>query len=189
MKHSLERKQVRGAIVFGASLAAVIISGAAAAQTAAAPAQAAAAADAAASTSEIVVTAQFRSQRLQDVPLAITAVNSAMLEARSQTNIAEVAKQAPSVVIIPGGGAFGPSIGASIRGVGQFDFNPAYEPGVGLYIDDVYYATLTGGLFDLLDLARHAGRPQFGRRRDQALFQEGRRQRGRLYRCELWCPP
>src|SRR5204863_66412 len=47
-----------------------------------------------------------------------------------------------------------PSIGASIRGVGQFDFNPAYEPGVGLYIDDVYYATLTGGVFDLLDLDR-----------------------------------
>ena len=108
----------------------------------------------AANGGEIVVTAQFRSQRLQDVPLAITAVNSALLEARSQTNIADVAKQTPSVVLIPGGGAFGPSITAFIRGVGQGDFNPAYEPGVGLYIDDVYYATLTGGVFDLLDLDR-----------------------------------
>ncbi len=103
---------------------------------------------------DIVVTAQFRGQRLQDVPLAITAVSSEMLAARSQTNIAQVAKQSPSVIIIPGGGAFGPSIGTAIRGVGQFDFNPAYEPGVGMYIDDVYYATLTGSLFDLLDLDR-----------------------------------
>jgi iron complex outermembrane receptor protein len=103
---------------------------------------------------EIVVTAQFREQNLQDTPLAITAVSGAMMEARSQTNIAQVAVQAPSVTLKPQGTAFGPSIGASIRGVGQFDFNPALEPGVGLYIDDVYYATLTGSLFDLLDLER-----------------------------------
>jgi iron complex outermembrane receptor protein len=103
---------------------------------------------------EIVVTAQFREQNLQDTPIAITAVSGAMLEARSQTNIAQVANQAPSVTLKPQGAAFGPSMGASIRGVGQFDFNPALEPGVGLYIDDVYYATLTGALFDLLDLER-----------------------------------
>ncbi|MBB5734089.1 iron complex outermembrane receptor protein [Altererythrobacter atlanticus] len=103
---------------------------------------------------EIVVTAQFREQNLQDTPLAITAVSSDMLEARSQTNVAEVAAQAPSVSLKPQGSSYGPSIAASIRGVGQYDFNPALEPGVGLYIDDVYYATLTGSLFDLLDLDR-----------------------------------
>jgi len=103
---------------------------------------------------EIIVTAQYRAQNLQDTPLSITAVNSEMLTARSQTNITQVANQAPNVTLIPAGAVFGPAIGASIRGVGQFDFNPAYEPGVGLYIDDVYYATLTGGVFDLLDLDR-----------------------------------
>jgi len=103
---------------------------------------------------EIVVTAQFREQNLQDTPLAITAISGAMMEARSQTNIAQVMDQAPSVTLRPQGTAFGPSIAASIRGVGQIDFNPALEPGVGLYIDDVYYATLTGALFDLLDLDR-----------------------------------
>ena len=102
----------------------------------------------------IFVTAQFREQNVQDTPLAITAVTGEMLDARSQTNIAQVANQAPSVTLKPQGAAFGPSMGASIRGVGQFDFNPALEPGVGLYIDDVYYATLTGALFDLLDLDR-----------------------------------
>jgi iron complex outermembrane receptor protein len=103
---------------------------------------------------EIVVTAQFREQRLQDTPLAITAVNAEMLEARSQTNISEITAQAPSVTLKPQGTAFGPSLGASIRGVGQYDFNPALEPGVGLYVDDVYYATLTGAIFDLLDVDR-----------------------------------
>lgn len=105
-------------------------------------------------TGEIVVTAQFRAQNLQDTPLAITAVNSQMLEARSQTDITQVAAQAPSVTLKPQGAAYGPSIAANIRGVGQYDFNPALEPGVGLYIDDVYYATLTGAMFDLLDLER-----------------------------------
>ena len=110
--------------------------------------------NAVAERNEIIVTAQFREQALQDTPIAITAVNAEMLQARSQTNISEVTAQAPNVTLRPQGAAFGPSLGASIRGVGQFDFNPALEPGVGLYVDDVYYATLTGAIFDLLDLER-----------------------------------
>ena len=51
---------------------------------------------------EIVVTAQFREQRLQDTPLAISAVNAEMLEARSQTSVEQVAAQAPNVTLIPG---------------------------------------------------------------------------------------
>jgi iron complex outermembrane receptor protein len=111
-------------------------------------------ADSGGGAEQIIVTAQFREQNLQDTPLAITAVSSAMLEARSQTNVQDVANQAPSVTLKPQGATFGPSLGASIRGVGQFDFNPALEPGVGLYVDDVYFATLTGSILDLLDLDR-----------------------------------
>ncbi|MEP7243465.1 MAG: TonB-dependent receptor, partial [Gammaproteobacteria bacterium] len=103
---------------------------------------------------EVTVTAQFREQSVQDTPLSITAISGAILESRSQTNLSEVANQAPNVTLKPQGAAFGPSLGASIRGVGQFDFNPALEPGVGLYVDDVYYATLTGSILDLLDLDR-----------------------------------
>lgn len=102
----------------------------------------------------ILVTAQFREQNLQDTPIAITAMSAEMLEARSQTSIQDVANQAPSVTLKPQGAAFGPALGANIRGVGQFDFNPAVEPGVGFYVDDVYYATLTGSILDLLDLSR-----------------------------------
>ncbi len=103
---------------------------------------------------DIVVTAQFREQNLQDTPIAITAVSAEMIEARSATNLADVAKTAPSVVLRPSSAAFGNSISASIRGLGQGDFNPALEPGVGLYIDDVYYPRLTGANFDLLDVER-----------------------------------
>jgi iron complex outermembrane receptor protein len=103
---------------------------------------------------EVVVTAQFRQQRLQDAPIAITAVNAAMLEARGDAALVDVTNQAPNVNLRETGGAFGPGMSAYIRGVGQADFDPALEPGVGIYIDDVYYPSLTGANFDLLDLDR-----------------------------------
>src|SRR5262245_31132409 len=103
---------------------------------------------------EVVVTAQFRAQPLQDTPIAITEVTSDMIESRSQTALASLANQAPNVNLRETGGAFGPGMSASIRGVGQADFNPALEPGVGVYIDDVYYASLTGANFDLVDVDR-----------------------------------
>jgi iron complex outermembrane receptor protein len=77
-----------------------------------------------------------------------------MLEARSQTNVTEIASQAPSVTLKQQGAGWGPSIAAYIRGIGTYDFNPALEPGVGLYVDDVYFSTLTGSMLDLLDLDR-----------------------------------
>lgn len=102
----------------------------------------------------IVVTAQFREQSVQDTPLAITAISSEMLEARSQTSVTDIAGQAPSVKLKSGGGVFGPSLQAYIRGIGQYDNNLGYEPGVGLYVDDVYFSTLSGSVLDLLDLER-----------------------------------
>ncbi len=103
---------------------------------------------------EVVVTAQFREQSLQTTPLAITAVNGQMLDQRSQTNLFQVANEAPNVTLKPAGAAFGSAMVAFIRGVGQTDFNFSQEPGVGIYVDDVYYATLTGSLLDLLDVDR-----------------------------------
>lgn len=139
--------------------ATLTLTGSLLALAAAAPAMAqgedkAAAAEASSAIGDIIVTAQFREQNLQDTPIAITAVNAEMLEARSQTDISKVADQAPNVTLKQSAAAFGPAMGASIRGIGQYDFNPAVEPGVGMYVDDVYYATLTGSMFDLLDLDR-----------------------------------
>lgn len=103
---------------------------------------------------EIVVTAQFREQNLQDTPIAITAVNAAMLEARGQVTIDQVAAQAPNVTLAPQGQQNGAGMVAFIRGVGQIDFNYALEPGVGIYVDDVYIPSLSASMLELLDLDR-----------------------------------
>ena len=103
---------------------------------------------------EIVVTAQFRAQNLQETPIAITAVNAEMLDARGQTNIAQVAAQAPNVSLRPQPQNGGSGLIAFIRGVGQVDFNYALDPGVGVYIDDVYIPTLSSSLLELIDLDR-----------------------------------
>ncbi len=104
--------------------------------------------------SDIVVTAQYRAQNLQDTPLSITAIDAAALYARGQTKLDDISSQAPNVTLKPGAAGFGPSLAASIRGIGQYDFNPALEPGVGIYVDDVYLPTLTGAQLDLLDVER-----------------------------------
>jgi iron complex outermembrane receptor protein len=103
---------------------------------------------------EVIVTAQFQSQNVQQTPLAITAVNAQALAERGQTSLTELSQDAPSVQLQQTSAAFGPSMSAYIRGIGQSDLDPALEPGVGVYIDDVYFGTLTGSLFDLLDLDR-----------------------------------
>ena len=53
----------------------------------------------AASTGDIVVTAQFREQKLQDTPISITAVDAALLESRNQTDLSQIAAQAPNVTL------------------------------------------------------------------------------------------
>ncbi|MCB5426493.1 TonB-dependent receptor [Altererythrobacter sp. CC-YST694] len=104
---------------------------------------------------EIVVTAQFKSQNIQETPLAITAVDSTLMEARSQTNVQDVAQRAPSVSFTAGGqGGGAQTAAANIRGIGQSDFQFPNEPGVGIYIDDVYYGISFASAFDLVDLDR-----------------------------------
>jgi iron complex outermembrane receptor protein len=104
---------------------------------------------------EIVVTAEFREKAIQDTPLAITAFNAEMMEVRNQVTLDQVAWQAPNVSLRPNNSGMGSSLVASIRGIGsQTDFNPSVEPGVAIYVDDVYYSTITGNILELLDLER-----------------------------------
>ncbi|HEY0339516.1 MAG TPA: TonB-dependent receptor, partial [Steroidobacteraceae bacterium] len=77
-----------------------------------------------------------------------------MLRERSQTDVAQVAERAPGVNLTTGGLGGAQTTTISIRGVGQTDFDLGLEPGVGMYIDDVYYGTLYGSLLDLVDLDR-----------------------------------
>ena len=67
---------------------------------------------------EVTVTAQFRAQSVQTTPLSITAISGDLLQSRNQTNLSEITNQAPNVTLKPQGAAYGPAMGASIRGVG-----------------------------------------------------------------------
>jgi iron complex outermembrane receptor protein len=126
-------------------LAATAVTG----QAAAAPAS-----TAADTLTEIIVTAEYRETKLQDTPIAITALTSEMIEQQGATKLSDILTSAPSVAFRQQSAAFGESVTAFIRGFGQADFDPAFEPGVGLYIDDVYYPRLTGANFDLMDVER-----------------------------------
>ncbi|RKF21845.1 TonB-dependent receptor [Altericroceibacterium spongiae] len=103
---------------------------------------------------EIVVTAQFREQNLQETPIAITAVDAGTLEARSQESVADLGNYAPNVSLSQASSIQGNAVAAFIRGVGQSDSSFALEPGVGIYIDDIYYGTTFGAVMDLTDLER-----------------------------------
>jgi iron complex outermembrane recepter protein len=102
--------------------------------------------------SEVVVTARFKSENLQTAPIAITAISADQIDARGYVNVADVARAAPNVNIEQAGSGFGKSAFVSIRGIGQNDFKYTFEPGVGFYIDDVYFGTVFGSVFDLTDI-------------------------------------
>jgi iron complex outermembrane recepter protein len=103
---------------------------------------------------EIIVTARFRSENLQDTPLAITAITGDELEARGLTNIEDLGLAIPNSNIRESGNMWGPTSAVGMRGVNTMEFIYTSEPGVGIYVDDVYHGTLTGSNIDLLDLER-----------------------------------
>lgn len=102
---------------------------------------------------EIVVTAQFRAQNVQETPIAITAMDAEMLERRGIESVTDMAASAPNVMLKESYGIYSGTT-AYIRGIGQFDSQIAIEPGVSIYLDDVYHATMVGSNYSLLDLER-----------------------------------
>ncbi|MGE0115060.1 MAG: TonB-dependent receptor [Steroidobacteraceae bacterium] len=102
---------------------------------------------------EIVVTAQFRAENVQDTPIAITAMDAATLERRGIESVTDMAASAPNVQLKESYGIYSGTT-AYIRGIGQFDSQIAIEPGVAIYLDDVYHATMVGSNYSLLDLDR-----------------------------------
>src|SRR3569833_1852686 len=103
---------------------------------------------------EIVVTAQFREQGLQSTPVAITAVTGSQLEQKTLSSVTDLNGLAPNLTVTKGTNTNGPSAQLFVRGVGQSDGHPGLEPGVGLYVDDVYRGLLLGTDLDLTDLDR-----------------------------------
>jgi iron complex outermembrane receptor protein len=101
---------------------------------------------------EVTVTARYVREDLQKTPIAITSLSAEQLEARGADNITSIAAEAPDVTLMTGGSTYGKSAQAFIRGVGQINFNLAFEPAVGFYVDDVYRGAVFGSLFELDDV-------------------------------------
>src|SRR5687768_6774875 len=103
---------------------------------------------------EIVVTARFREENLQQTPLAITAFTGEFLEARGSTSTLDLDAFVPNAVIAPLGAGWGSTAAAFIRGIGLGDNSLSFEPGVPIYIDNVYHGRPQGAVMDLLDVER-----------------------------------
>lgn len=115
---------------------------------------AAPAADSGDSLQEVTVTARYKTESIQQAPLSITALSGSEITDRGYSNISQVGATAPNVNLESAPAGFGKSVFATIRGVGQNDFKFTLEPGVGFYVDDVYFATTFGSLFTLGDIDR-----------------------------------
>jgi iron complex outermembrane receptor protein len=102
---------------------------------------------------EIVVTARRRAENLQDVPVAVTAISAATLEQQAVTSLGDLNSFVPNMKI-SSDRATSSTINVYIRGVGQSDPLWGFEPGVGVYIDDVYLARPQAALLDVYDVDR-----------------------------------
>lgn len=105
------------------------------------------------SLEDIVVTAQKRSERLQDTPLAVSAVTAATIEQRGIADVGALSAIAPNLVIsqTPASSTT-PAI--FIRGIGDAEPLLTVDSPNGLYVDGVVIGRSTGAMFDLVDLER-----------------------------------
>jgi iron complex outermembrane receptor protein len=102
---------------------------------------------------EIIVTATRRAERLQDVPVSVSAFNAEDLAARSVATVGDILQYSPNVAR-SSGPAGGQDAYFFIRGVGQIDNSIVLDPGVGVYVDGVYLGRVQGSSIDLVDIER-----------------------------------
>ena len=105
---------------------------------------------------DIVVTARRREESLQEVPISVTAMTGAQLEARQIYAMDQLSAAVPNLEFDKAA----PSSGSSsvgqifIRGIGQADYTPVTDPGVALYVDGIYIGRSPGNVLDLVDIER-----------------------------------
>src|SRR3569832_643970 len=101
---------------------------------------------------DIVVTAQKRTERLVDVPLAVTAVSGDALASRQINDAQSLTRAIPALSYQQGGAPNNSSF--RIRGVGTSLFGSGVEPAVSVVVDGVVAARAASGFSDLLDIER-----------------------------------
>jgi iron complex outermembrane receptor protein len=101
---------------------------------------------------EVVVTAQKRTQSLQDVPIVVTAVNAQQLQDAGVKDIKDLTVVTPGLTVTTTGS--NTSTTARIRGIGTVGDNVGLESSVGVVIDGVYRPRNGVAFSDLGDLER-----------------------------------
>jgi len=102
---------------------------------------------------EIFVTARKREENVQEVPVAITVTSGEELEDTSAPDISVLESYVPNLAVYAGRNQ-STTLTAFLRGIGQADPLWGVDPGVGLYLDDVYVARPQGALLDVYDVER-----------------------------------
>ncbi|MFT3762222.1 MAG: TonB-dependent receptor [Pseudoxanthomonas sp.] len=146
----MKRKHLSLAIAGLLSTGGVIAPAAVSAQEAA-PAQPASAEHEAKTLDQITVTARRRSESILDVPVAVSAFGEEQLKDLQASNVDGLQGAVPNLNIVQGRGSAN-SVNVFIRGIGQPDALQTFDPGVGMYVDDVYYSRINGALFSLFDV-------------------------------------
>jgi iron complex outermembrane receptor protein len=102
---------------------------------------------------DIVVTARRRSESAQDIPLAVTVIDAKQLDETGAFNVNRLQQLAPTLQFYSSNPR---NTAVNIRGLGvPFGLtSDGFEQGVGIYIDDVYYARVASATFDFLDVAQ-----------------------------------
>lgn len=101
---------------------------------------------------EIVVTATRREERLQNVPVAVTALTSQALEQRQINDVQGLQNSTPTLNMTTQGDRS--SVALSLRGQSTNDNVSSIDPAVGVYLDGVYIARTTGGNLNFIDVER-----------------------------------
>jgi iron complex outermembrane receptor protein len=102
---------------------------------------------------ELVVTARRREEKLNDVPISVSVQSGSQLEDRGAKDITALQRLTPNLTMQVSRGT-NSTLTAFIRGIGQQDPLWGFEPGVGLYVDDVYIARPQGAVLDIYDIDR-----------------------------------
>jgi iron complex outermembrane receptor protein len=100
---------------------------------------------------EIVVTAQRREQKMQDVPIAVQVITTDMLTQHVSEDMAQLDKWIPGLVV-SGDSPTQPHY--QLRGIGASDFGVGTDPAVGVYIDGVYAARSGASFLAFNDVER-----------------------------------
>lgn len=101
----------------------------------------------------IEVTARKTVESLQEVPVTVTSIGATELGEKGISVLTEIQQFSPNTTLQTSRGT-NSTLTAFIRGVGQQDPLWGYEPGVGIYVDDVYMARPQGAVLDLLNVER-----------------------------------